>query len=506
MPQDPVLQDPVWPEPGDPRPGSGRPGAATRQSDQPAPAGSSGAQRRDRDPAGREPVDRFPEPSDPAGPFPAAHDSSGPRPAARRGRFSLRPAPGHDPTVLIVIAVIVVVALLTAVVTVIYKAVGPAHPPSARGATGTHARTITGGGKSTVAKLVLPATVKVKGGVKPNLPWPSSGQAIVAVSRLGVVGQSGGNAARPIASITKVMTAYQVLHDHPLKTGASGPTITVSPAEAAAYSQQAAGNESLVKVAAGEQLTERQALEGLLVASGDNMAQILARWDAGGVPAFVTKMNAMAKSLDMSTTHFADPDGLSSGSVSNSKDLLRLASVALSEPALTEISGMKTASIPLNTVQNYNTLLGQDGVFGIKTGSTTPAGGCLMFAAERKVGTRSYTIYGVVLGATGTRATILKNALSTSRSLIRATAPILGQVTLLKAGTPIASVQNAAGQTSTYALSHDVVVTGWKGLAWHLRLSSTLKAGQGPGQVIVKASSGKLIAPLSKVTAKSKKK
>ena len=72
------------------------------------------------------------------------------------------------------------------------------------------------------------------------------------------------------------------------------------------------GHQSLIKVSANERLTEYQVLQGLLIASGDNAAQILARWDAGSIPAFVTKMNAMAKSLGMTKTHFVDPDGMAS--------------------------------------------------------------------------------------------------------------------------------------------------------------------------------------------------
>jgi D-alanyl-D-alanine carboxypeptidase (penicillin-binding protein 5/6) len=85
----------------------------------------------------------------------------------------------------------------------------------------------------------------------------------------------------PIASVAKLMTACVILHDHPLPAGGPGPDITVEPSEAAAYPSQARDGDSLVAVAAGEEISERHALEVLMLPSAAHMAWILARWDAG---------------------------------------------------------------------------------------------------------------------------------------------------------------------------------------------------------------------------------
>ncbi len=63
----------------------------------------------------------------------------------------------------------------------------------------------------------------------------------------------------------------------------------------------------------GEELTERQLLNGLLVHSANNFADVLAQWDAGTMPAFVAKMNAAAAALGMAHTHYADASGLDPG-------------------------------------------------------------------------------------------------------------------------------------------------------------------------------------------------
>ena len=131
-------------------------------------------------------------------------------------------------------------------------------------------------------------------------------------------------------------------------------------------------------VAAGEEISERHALETLLQPSADNMAWILARWDAGSQAAFTAKMNATARRLGMTGTSYTDASGLDSSTVSTAADQVRLGMAAMQVPALAAITAMPVAVVPVvGTIRNTNTLLGQDGIVGLKTGSTQAAGGCL---------------------------------------------------------------------------------------------------------------------------------
>src|SRR5204862_1099488 len=101
-------------------------------------------------------------------------------------------------------------------------------------------------------------------GAVPSAVWPADGQAAVQVGRSGV--QAGPNQhAAPIASVAKVMTAYLVLRDHPLRLGQEGPTITLTDADVADTDRRRGQEESVVSIAAGEQLTELQAPEALLI-------------------------------------------------------------------------------------------------------------------------------------------------------------------------------------------------------------------------------------------------
>ena len=135
--------------------------------------------------------------------------------------------------------------------------------------------------------------------------------------------------AAPIASLAKMMTAYLVLRDHPLGSSQGGPTITLTDADVADTDRRAGQQESVVPVAAGEQLTERQALEALLLPSANNIAAVLARWDAGSEGRFVARMNATARSLGMADTRYTDPSGYDDGTVSTAADQIRIVELAM---------------------------------------------------------------------------------------------------------------------------------------------------------------------------------
>jgi D-alanyl-D-alanine carboxypeptidase (penicillin-binding protein 5/6) len=312
--------------------------------------------------------------------------------------------------------------------------------------------------------IALPASYTIPGGT-PKLTWPRRGQAALAVSGLGTVGLSGAAKAVPIASVTKVMTAYVILRDHPLDAGESGPHLTVTAAEAAAYPGQVAQHQSLVPVAAGEVLTERQALEALLLPSADNIAQILARWDAGTPARFVTKMTAMAARLGMKHTRYTDPSGLSATTKSTAADQVLLGQRAMTVPALAGIVAMSSATIPVaGRITNYNSLLGDDGFVGIKTGSTSAAGGCLLFAVQREVGGHQVLVVGAVLGQTGGSLYGLSTALSKSEKLVSSLFTVLDEYTVVSAGQLVAEV----GGTRLVA-EKDVTVLGWPGRRYQLK-------------------------------------
>src|ERR1700683_2696814 len=168
--------------------------------------------------------------------------------------------------------------------------------------------------------------------------WPEAGVSGRDIAGLGFGAGPAPRRPVPIASLAKVMTAYIVLRDHPLRPGQQGPDIVVQAAEAAAYPAEASNGDSLVPVTAGEPISERHALEALLLPSADNMAWILARWDAGSQAGFVARMNAAARALGMTATRYTDPSGLAASTVSSAADQVVLGTAAMRQPALAAVA------------------------------------------------------------------------------------------------------------------------------------------------------------------------
>ncbi|MFE9654458.1 D-alanyl-D-alanine carboxypeptidase family protein [Micromonospora sp. NPDC006431] len=346
----------------------------------------------------------------------------------------------------------------------------------------------------------LPASTIIPGEA-PKVPWPKTGQAALSVEGVGSLGTSGGRKPVPIASVTKVMTAYVILTEHPLDRGEQGPKLTVTAQQAAAYPKEQARGESLVSVVAGAVFTERQALQALLLPSANNMARILAAWDAGSIPAFVGKMNDTAAALGMTGTHYTDPSGYDPGTVSTAVDQVILARKAMELPAFAEIVAQKTATLPVaGTVRNYNSLVGKDGVVGIKTGSTDQAGGCLVFAAVVKVGGRNFTVVGAVLGQPGAHTPEqLDRVFRATRPLVRTAATAIGVHPVVRAGDQVATVRGALGGGSALTAAQELTVMGWPGMRVRLDVDvpavpARLPAGTEHGRVTAVAGAGTPVA------------
>ena len=270
----------------------------------------------------------------------------------------------------------------------------------------------------------------------------------------------------PIASLAKIMTAYVVLSDHPLRAAGSVPVITVTAADAAAYAGDQRQGQSVVKVAAGEKLTERQALEAMLIPSGNNIASLLAAWDAGSDGAFVAKMNARAGSLGLRRTRYADTSGADPATVSTASDQFRLTLRALQIPAFRQIVAMPQVTLPVAGVAyNVNAGLGHDGIVGVKTGSSSQAGGCLAFAAIRTVAGGPVTIVGVVLGvpATSVQPSELGGVISAAENLLASVGGDLEHAQIVRPGAVLGTVSSAWTAGPAAVAATGVAVTAWPG-------------------------------------------
>jgi D-alanyl-D-alanine carboxypeptidase (penicillin-binding protein 5/6) len=251
---------------------------------------------------------------------------------------------------------------------------------------------------------------------EPAIAWPAQGQAAYTTSEIDAIRSSGGDVPVPIASVTKVMTAYVVLQERPLEPGESGPMIRLTREDVADTERRRANGESVVAVAAGEELTELQALQALLLPSANNVAIVLARSTAGSVDGFVALMNEAADDLGMDDTTYTDPSGMADDTLSTASDQVRLFDAALRDPVFAAVAGATSAELPVaGTVVTTSSLLGQDGFVAGKTGSHDAAGGCYAFRAVRTIGGHDVAITGVVLGQRG--GPYVEAALTAARAL-----------------------------------------------------------------------------------------
>jgi D-alanyl-D-alanine carboxypeptidase (penicillin-binding protein 5/6) len=215
----------------------------------------------------------------------------------------------------------------------------------------------------------------------------------------------GLNTERPMASITKVMTAYLVV-----RAGHLDRAITI-PAAVTGYVR--AHNASNAGLRPGDKLTSRQLLYALMLPSGADAAYTLAKAYGPGIPAFVARMNATARLLGMTRTHFSNFDGLpyptSYSNYSTAANLLVLGRAAMRLPVFRSVAAQRGYRLAAGSGhhayrwKNLNPLLGRyPGAIGIKPGYTGAAGQCLLFEATRN----GHSVIGVTLHSPGSISSV----------------------------------------------------------------------------------------------------
>ena len=230
-----------------------------------------------------------------------------------------------------------------------------------------------------IALMIAPASAQAQDACAfedaPDLLAP---QAIIEDASGDVLFSREPDTSNPMASTTKVMTAVVALE--------SGIPLS----QAMSVSELAASNQgSVVGFPAGQQVSLRDLLDGLLLHSGGDAADTIAEGVAGSLDAFVAQMNARAAELGLSGTHYTSPDGLSDENhYSTPRDLVTLARHAMTLPAFKTTVGTVSATLDVGgtavTLWNTDPLLNAyPGMQGIKTGYTYGAGRTFVGLAQR---------------------------------------------------------------------------------------------------------------------------
>ncbi|WP_253911251.1 D-alanyl-D-alanine carboxypeptidase [Streptomyces sp. CNQ-509] len=315
--------------------------------------------------------------------------------------------------------------------------------------------------------LTAASSYSFEGGT-PEMPWPSEGQASIDVAGLGSLGSYGKQKSVPIGSVAKVMTAYIILRDHPMKPGGDGASIPVddTAVEEAALSSE---GETTVELDPDSRLSQKEALQALLIASANNVARLLARWHSDGdMQAFVDEMNRTAEELGMDGTTYSDPSGLKESTVSTAEDQVIIGKAAMKDPLFKQIVAMPVYTDSRgDDHDNSNKMVPLHGI-GIKVGSTTKAGGNFLFATEKKVAGEEQLIIGAVLGQYAVPQ--LPTAMEFGRQLMAAGEKALTDMTVVKKGDVVGEVDDGLGGTTPVVATEDVVAPGWGGLKVGLEL------------------------------------
>ena len=291
-----------------------------------------------------------------------------------------------------------------------------------------------------------------------TLALPGVGTGAIALEGSDeLLGESGRTGPVPIASVTKVITALVVLEAHPLVEGDDGPGITMTAADVQILEQTRAVDGSYELVNEGQVLSERQVLEIMLLKSANNYAETVTNWAFGSLAAYLDAARAFTAEHDLADTTIVDASGLDPGSRSSTKDLMRIASLALADPVMATIVSTALDEVPvIGEIDNSNKLLGIDGIDGIKTGTTDEAGSCLLFSAEFTVGGETKSVVGVILGAQSSQA-----ARDAVQALLASTKAAFTMIPLITADTVVGEYTTAWGESSSIVAATDEDALVW---------------------------------------------
>jgi D-alanyl-D-alanine carboxypeptidase (penicillin-binding protein 5/6) len=289
--------------------------------------------------------------------------------------------------------------------------------------------------------------------------WPVGGQAAIAADGYGLLGTHGDGSALATASIAKVITALCVLQKQPLDPDQSGPTYTIGIKDVEIYNNYVAQNGSVVPVSGGEKLTEYQALQALMIPSANNIADSLVNWVFGSQDAYSTYATDYLRQNGLNDTHIGlDASGFDPGTVSTASNLTKVGLLALKNPVLMQIAGQQRATLPVaGTVRNYNTILGVNGVTGLKTGNNDADPGAFLFTATAQVGGQAIPLTGAVMGAAD-----LDSALRDSTRLVASIQQSFEQVTVAAQGQRVGTVRTAWGAAVPLTTRGTLQVVRWK--------------------------------------------
>ena len=322
-----------------------------------------------------------------------------------------------------------------------------------------------------------------------NIALPAEGISAISVAGAdeylgagasGVWLTSGTDEVRPIASISKLITALVVLDAKPLAPGEPGPTITFDKADHDLYDEYYVLGATIAAMPTGSSMSQYDALATMLVPSASNYAEAVATWAFGSEWAFLNATRGWLAAHGLASTTIVEPTGINPRNTSTLGDLLAIAKLAAANPVLAQIVGSSSVSVPgLGVMSNTNDLLGTEGITGLKTGNLGEGTYSLLYTASLEVGTAEpLSVTGVMLGGWSRQS--VNSSVAALLSSIRQG---FRSVPLAEAGQVVGTYSTPWGSSARLVVSDSASVFTWSDNPITVAMDTTAPAAYEDGQV-----------------------
>jgi D-alanyl-D-alanine carboxypeptidase (penicillin-binding protein 5/6) len=269
---------------------------------------------------------------------------------------------------------------------------------------------------------------------------------------------SGTDDPRPIASISKLITALVILDAKPLAgPDDPGPTITFDKAAHDLYDRYYVRGATIAAMPTGSSMSEHDALATMLIPSASNYAEAVSTWAFGSQAGFVGAAARWLAEHGLTRTRIVEPTGISPRNTSTPSDLIALGKIAAADPVIAHLTATPSIHVPgPGYLLNTNNLLGRDGITGLKTGNLGEGSYNLLYTASFTVGEQPLSVTGVVLGGfsrDSANASVL-NLLDSIRNGFH-------RVPLATAGDVVGSYTTPWGETAQMVIASSASIFTW---------------------------------------------
>jgi D-alanyl-D-alanine carboxypeptidase (penicillin-binding protein 5/6) len=310
----------------------------------------------------------------------------------------------------------------------------------------------------------------------------SGGDAYLGAAASGVWAATGTGEPRPIASITKIVTALVILEAKPLAgPDDPGPQITFDKAAHDLYDEYYVQGVTVAEMPTGSSMSLHDALATMLIPSASNYADAVSTWAFGSQTGFLGAARRWLSAHGLTGTTIVDPTGISFRNTSTPSDLLAIGKLAAANPVVAKIAATPSISLPsIGNRPNTNGLLGTHGITGLKTGNLGEGTYNLLYTASLDVGAAEpLDITGVVLGGFSR-----DEANGSVIGLLDSIRSGFHHVPLAAAGQQVGSFSTPWGATARMVIDQSASIFTWSDTPITIDMQTTTPAAYQDGEVI----------------------